>query len=299
MRSAPEAYHSTIIHYAEPRFGLEEILRSVDVVFNVCYGYREKSQADVAGWLDGLGLCHTSPTQAAQDLAQDKASYPELCARAGVPTPQLLEREELNSIDGLVIAKPRFGGCHKGVEIDLGPALAAKLNATVEHIFQRYLDGREFSVAVIPDKECRSTMALPPLEVVPDPPRQIYIAGQTFGRTMIDFEPEIPTKLEERLRDIALRLHNAFPLSAYSRVDIRATPDGQLFALDVNAMPNVSPNLSFLPRCCEHHGISLGEFVRRVVEYSRNSYAGDLIAAVDTRLDEELIRSSAPTLRRA
>ena len=45
---------------------------------------------------------------------------------------------------------------------------------------------------------------------------------------MIDFEPEVPTKLEERLRDIALRLHNAFPLSAYSRVDIRATPDGQL-----------------------------------------------------------------------
>ena len=141
MRSAPEAYHSTIIHYAEPRVGLEEILRSVDVVFNVCYGYREKSQAEVAGWLDDLGLCHTSPTKAAQDLAQDKASYPKICACAGVPTPEVLEREELNSIAGLVLAKPRFGGCHKGVEIDLGPVLDARLNTAVDYIFQRYLDG--------------------------------------------------------------------------------------------------------------------------------------------------------------
>jgi D-alanine-D-alanine ligase len=94
----------------------------------------------------------------------------------------------------------------------------------------------------------------------------VYSAGQTLGPTKPEFKPRIDESLSNRLAVSAMKLHKAMGLAAYSRIDFRVRDD-EIFALDVNSMPNLS-GTSFLPNACRAAGISLPDFISRVLRYT-------------------------------
>jgi D-alanine-D-alanine ligase-like ATP-grasp enzyme len=48
----------------------------------------------------------------------------------------------------------------------------------------------------------------------------------------------------------------------------------ELYALDVNAMPNLDPELSLMPAICKHAGISIEMLINRIV---RNTLANSSV----------------------
>ena len=83
---------------------------------NLCYGFGNYNQAEVAAWLDFNEINHLSSCSDAQLLAQDKKAVEELLLEKGVRTPiSLLSATQIS--EGSFIQKPRFGGCHRGIEI--------------------------------------------------------------------------------------------------------------------------------------------------------------------------------------
>lgn len=244
-------------------------LKEFDVLFNLSYGYDQMSQVDMARWLEGNGLVHTASSANAMELAQDKALLPDLCRILGYSTPKILNNLEELEPETFYLSKPRFGSCHrqiqifKGREIDLFSQVCSS-----DFILQPYVFGREFSVAVIPDLNDHGLKALPAVEIVPSNAQNLYIAGQEYGPTRRVFDPLLLPETYNQLQEQALNLHIALGLRGMSRTDFRVDHMGRLFVLDINAMPNFDPNRSLLPALCSQYSVDFTLLIRLLVERS-------------------------------
>lgn len=269
VRSFVEAleseYETLVVHMTHPCGELANLLRSTDYVINLCYGFGNYNQAEVAAWLDLNEINHLSSCGDAQLLAQDKIAVEELLLEKGVRTPVSLTHLSQISQDSY-IQKPRFGGCHRGIEIMDALAAKERMDAGLDSdtILQPYLIGREFSIGVIPKSDGSGYEVLPPVEIVPFPPRDVYIAGSAFGSTQREFHPQLSEEMKKELQAAAVISHNTFGLNYMSRVDIREYM-GHMYILDINTMPNMHPRKSLIPAILQENQIDLKELLRRFI----------------------------------
>ncbi len=260
-----EHYEILVVHMMQPCDELADLLRQADYVVNLCYGFENYNQAEVASWLDANEINHLSSCGEAQLLAQDKKAVEELLLEKGVRTPISLVQPSAIST-GSYIQKPRFGGCHRGIEImDAEEAkLRLEMGLDSDILLQPYLIGREFSVGVIPKADGNGYEVLPPVEIVPFPARDVFIAGSAFGTTQRDFHPQLTDEMLRDLQAAAVMSHNTFGLHYMSRVDVREYM-GSMYILDINTMPNMHPRKSLIPAILQEHGTELSELLRRFI----------------------------------
>lgn len=281
VEALSEDYATLVVHMMQPNEELAALLKSADFVLNLCYGYGNYNQAEVAAWLDLQGINHLSSCGDAQLIAQDKKAVEELLLEKGVRTPVSLSQSSLLSFDSY-IQKPRFGGCHRGIEIIDIEEAQLRLSAGIDSdtLLQPYLIGREFSVGVIPKADGSGYEVLPPVEIVPFPARDVFIAGSAFGTTQRDFHPQLSEEMKRELQTAAVMSHNTFGLNYMSRVDVREY-DGHMYILDINTMPNMHPRKSLIPAILEEHGITLKELVSRFIRINLTMrQTADLIEGV-------------------
>jgi D-alanine-D-alanine ligase len=264
-------YKTAITHFCGFNESFASFLKRFDLVVNLCYGFDRFTQTDVVGWLDGMAVPHSSSTVSAQLLAQDKAKLPALCNELGIDTPALLTLDDVLGNKEMMLLKPRFGSLHRGIRIFSNGEITIEEVLNPDNLIQPYIYGREFTVAVIPGKEGDDYVCLPPAEIIPIDEQPEFIAGNAAGRTMIDYEPDIKTSLRNKITGDVLRLHKKIGLRGMSRTDVRVEGN-TVYILDVNAMPNLEPNISFLPLIARHHGISYHELVQRLLGRFLNHY---------------------------
>ena len=129
---------------------------------------------------------------------------------------------------------------------------------------QPYLSGREFSVAILPTEDGSDYTTLPPLEILPVPAKQVFIAGSSMGKTKKEFSPKLTSDELFKIQSVAIKSHKVLKLEYMSRVDIRlinSTP----YVLDVNTMPNLHPTQSMFPALLKVHNIGMSTFIQRLI----------------------------------
>jgi D-alanine-D-alanine ligase len=260
------SYSVSLVHMTEPNPDLTDLLRTYDAVLNLCNGYRSHAQCDIAMWLDEAGIPQIANSGASQVIAQDKRRTESLLHECGLPVVRSVTSPDIHVLSAHVIAKPRCGGCHRNIDVVPTEQLSEHWERWVrmDYLVQPYLTGREFSVAVLPASRGRGFEALEPVEIVPVPRRDVFIAGQSMGRTVREFHPELHASERRILKETAIRAHEMVGFTYSSRVDFRMW-NGQVFILDVNAMPNMHPTLSLFPSLLREHGIRLSDFYKRLV----------------------------------
>lgn len=271
INAASLNYKTAITHFTGFNESFAAFLRRFDLVINLCYGYDRFSQTDITGWLDAMGVPHSASSLSAQLLAQDKAQLPRLCAELGIDTPPLLTLNEVLNNKNTMLLKPRFGSLHRGIRIFRNNEVTIEEVQNPDSLIQPYIYGREFTLAVIPSKNSGDYMCLPPAEIVPAEGQAEFIAGNAAGRTTIDFDPLISHSMRKKMMQAVLQLHKHIGLRGMSRTDVRVDGD-RIYVLDVNAMPNLEPSLSFLPLITRHHGISYHELVQRLINRFLHHY---------------------------
>lgn len=241
-------------------------LRQFDIVLNLCYGYLDANQVDIALWLESYNIVHTGSHHEAMRIAQDKATLPRICERLGCKTPFIPNLESMIDDNKTYIEKPRFGSCHRNISI-LTPVQAKEklMKQSDDILIQEYIHGREFSVAVIPDIQGEYYEALNPVEIYPKSNHEIYIAGNGYVQTEKTYSPNISHEHLSEVKEIALKIHGYLGLSFMSRTDMRMDSENRIFILDINTLPNLDPNRSLLPRICKNQGISLKVLLERIV----------------------------------
>jgi len=247
-----------------------------DVVFNALHG-RFGEDGCVQGVLNLLGLPYTHSGLLASALAMDKAMAKRIFAAAGILCPEgtIVPREAFAAGDPMprpYVVKPNNEGSSVGVRIvqqgDNRPALDGPAwQPGVLALVERYVPGRELTVAVMGDRPLAVT------ELRPKVGFYDYEAKYSEGKTEHLVPAPLPDAVYRAALDRAKAAHEALGCRGVSRADFRYDDSGKggpqkLFLLEVNTQPGMTP-LSLVPEQARHIGLSFGELVRWMVENAR------------------------------
>jgi D-alanine-D-alanine ligase len=248
-----------------------------DAVFNALHG-RWGEDGTVQGVLELLGIPYTHSGVLASALAIDKPMAKRVLAAAGIPCPDgiVIERRQLRGGDPMerpYVMKPPKQGSSVGVRIvklgdNRGPELGPDWTFGDEVLVERYVPGRELTVAVMGGR------ALAVTELRPKVGFYDYEAKYTDGRTTHLVPAPIPPAVAREAMRLAERAHEALGCRGVSRSDFRYDDTGgaagpeKLYLLEVNTQPGMTP-ISLAPEQAAHAGIAFPQFVAWMVENAR------------------------------
>ncbi|MGO8919023.1 MAG: D-alanine--D-alanine ligase [Stellaceae bacterium] len=243
-----------------------------DAAFNALHGTGGED-GTIQGVLDFLRIPYTHSGVRASAVAMHKPTAKAVFAAAGLPLAEgrVVMRRELAAGDVLprpFVVKPAAEGSSVGVRIvrpnDNSWAEEARGWAYEENLVERYIPGREITVAVMGER------ALGALEIRPNNTTMYdYTAKYAPGGSTHLMPAPIHQRAYDEALDISLRAHRALGCRGVSRADLRyddtAGEPGRMILLEVNTQPGMTPT-SLVPDIARHAGIGFAELVRWMVE---------------------------------
>ncbi len=250
-----------------------EICRLSDIAFLGLHGgYGEDGRLQAA--FDLLGIKYTGPDSLGNALAMDKSVTKQIFKMNHIPTPEgtwlyAKSKDKPLSDFGLslpVVVKPCSGGSSIGVYIchteeDYRAALDASFPQEQCVVIEKYIKGREFACGIIDGK------ALPVIEIVPKSGFFDYANKYQDGCTEEICPANIPEEIEQKMRKATERAFNALKLNVYSRADFLLDDKGNIYCLEVNTLPGMTP-ASLLPKEAAYTGIEYPELCDLIIEKS-------------------------------
>lgn len=252
---------------------LAEALKQVkpDVVFNALHG-RWGEDGCVQGLLELLKIPYTHSGVLASAIAMDKPMAKRVFAGSGLRCPEgkVVLREEMFAGDPMprpYVVKPANEGSSVGVKIcfENDNFFFTPENWTYGEsvLVERYIHGRELTVAVLRDK------ALGVTELIVKQGFYDYENKYTAGKTEHICPAQLPKDVAEAAMHMALEAHRALGCRGLSRSDFRyddAWPGERgLYLLEINTQPGMTP-LSLSPEQARHAGIPFTSLVQMLVE---------------------------------
>ena len=241
--------------------------REVDVVFIALHG-KFGEDGTVQGVLELLSVPYTGSGVLASALAMNKPMAKRIWHTQGLPTPswQLLEKTapwDL-TLPYPVVTKPSTEGSSVGVSIVRSPetfhsALAEAFRYDPQVLIETYIAGKEVTVGILGEK------ALGAMEVIAKGEFHSYAVKYTAGLEEFRLPAPLAPAVYEHVLGVALAAHTALGCSGYSRVDTRVNEQGEVFLLEVNSLPGLTP-LSWLPRIAAHTGLDYGDLVEAILQ---------------------------------
>ncbi|MFY3745916.1 D-alanine--D-alanine ligase family protein [Anaeromyxobacter sp. Red801] len=236
-----------------------------DLIFNTAEGRRGRfREAFFPALFDELGMPYTGSDAYALAVTLDKQLTKLVLAQKGVRTPRWQYVEEpwqlqVNALRYPVIVKPNFEGSSKGITQDSVVDDPMRLHEVVQDGLARYpagllveefVVGRDLTVpfleAAAPDRHG----VLQPVEYLIDP-------AVTAGRKYAIYDYELKTRLDkavsvrapakvkrgqaERIQQLCETVYRELGIRDLGRIDLRLGDDGELYFLEINALPSLEP----------------------------------------------------------
>jgi D-alanine-D-alanine ligase len=243
----------------------------IDVAF-ICLHGRLGEDGCVQGLLELQGIPYTGSDVMASALAMHKGKAKELFRLHNLPTPAYytLTAGELDDLPGVhgdfgfpCVVKPIREGSSVGVAIcqsldELGPAVERALCFDDEVLVERFIAGKEVSVAIVDNR------ALGACEIAPRAGFYDYQNKYTRGATDYFVPPRLSPERYRGVLAQAVRAHMALGCAGATRVDMMVSDSGNEFILEVNTVPGLTPT-SLLPKIADAAGISFGELCEQML----------------------------------
>lgn len=249
-----------------------DVPAGTEIAFNVIHGtFGEDGQ--VQRILEQRGIPYTGEGIAESELAIDKIAAKRRFVERGVPTPafEVLRNGANPTMELPLVVKVPKEGSSVGVYIikeaaELEQALSEARNSTDELLIEQFVSGRELTVGIIGDQ------ALPIIEIRAKSDfynfenKYPFLYPNAAGAD--HFCPAaLPEELTRKVQETALAAHRALGLRTYSRVDVQLSHGGELFVLEINTIPGMTPS-SLLPEAAGVAGISYSDLCARLIELS-------------------------------
>lgn len=259
-----------------------DLFNNIDLVFLLLHGqYGEDGY--VQSLLDLRGIPYTGSTMLASAAAMDKGLSKMLFQVAGIPTPYWVSvtpeqaddndllGEVIKEINGPMVVKPNDQGSTVGMTIfqrvteeDLAAAIRLAGQFTRSILVERYIPGRELTVAVLGNE------ALPIIEIEPKEGFYDYANKYTKGKTEYHCPADLSEEVQDHVQNLAVAAHHILGCRAYSRIDFRLTEDNIPYCLEVNTIPGFTET-SLVPMAARAAGIEFGELCEEIIRLSVNS----------------------------
>ncbi|MCA1741216.1 MAG: ATP-grasp domain-containing protein [Bacteroidales bacterium] len=138
---------------------------------------------------------------------------------------------------------------------------------------EEFIEGREFNVSVMASPD--GPEMLPPAEMIfqdyPDEiPRIVSYKAKwvedtfQFDHTRRNFPDDLSDRLLNNIREAVLASWHTFGLKGYARVDMRTDADENVYVLEVNANPCISPDSGFISAAI-HAGYTHEKIISHII----------------------------------
>jgi D-alanine-D-alanine ligase len=243
-------------------------LSNVDVVFIALHGGTGEDGTFQA-LLEASNISFTGSGHVGSAIAMDKDVSKRLMAAAGVPTPawQMCipgAKSTENKLGFPVIVKPNSQGSTIGLTLVHAPmALASAIDKASEFdndvMLETYIDGREFTVGILDGYALTVGEIVTPSEIFD------YESKYQCGGAQEIFPADIPAAKAQEIKELGVQVHKVLKLGGYSRVDFRMDGDGNLWCLEANSVPGLTPT-SLLPQSAKAAGIEFSALCEHICQ---------------------------------
>ena len=127
-----------------------------------------------------------------------------------------------------------------------------------EVVVEQFIKGREFSCAVIKGE------ALPVIEIAPKEGFYDYKNKYQAGAAVETCPALIDEETTRRMQKMSVDVFNALRLTQYARIDIMMDEGGEIYALEANTLPGMTPT-SLMPQEAQAVGISYNELCEKLI----------------------------------
>ena len=244
-----------------------ELCQRADAVFMALHGANGED-GKIQACLEMLGVPYTGTDFVSAAMAMDKGITKDIFKAYNIPTPAGIRlkkgEQETEKVPYPCIVKACCGGSSVGVSIARNDAeyLAAKEEAfryDNEAIIEQYIEGREFSVGVMEGG------ALPVIEIAPRVGFYDYRNKYQEGFAVETCPADIPVEKAGAMQRIAERVFQALRLKSYARMDFRMSNEGEIYCLEANTLPGMTP-VSLFPQEAAVMGISYGDLCEKILQ---------------------------------
>ena len=227
-----------------------------DVVFPALHG-APGEDGTVQGYLEMLGLPYVGAGVHGSATAMDKSLAKAVFQRAGLPVapdvvvaadqdiPEAVEKIR-NTLGLRVAVKPLAQGSALGVHLlpnggDIAAAIAACREVGGDVLVEPYVMGREMTVGVL-DLYQGPIRSLPVIEIRTAKNEWYDFTNRyTVGRSEHIIPAALPAHVSTRIGEIAIKAHQALGLYDLSRAELIVTDADEIFLLEVNTLPGMTP----------------------------------------------------------
>ena len=156
-----------------------------------------------------------------------------------------------------VVLKPACEGSTIGIEIvkdpnALGEALSRTFSVEPRLLAETFLDGEEFTVAVLNGK------ALPIVQICPHSGQYDFHSKYTSGATDYLVPAPISKELADEMQALAIKGYKVAECAGVVRFDFRTDKNGMPFLLEANSIPGMTKT-SLVPKAAAAVGIEFPE----------------------------------------
>lgn len=300
VKSALLDRHEEVIMIEADEDAFEKLRRAKpDIVFNMAEGvWGESRESQMPAIMEMLRIPYTGSSPLTLALCLNKARAKEIPSHYGIPTPRFLvaydEKLEIEKyLSFPMIVKPLLEGSSKGIKNDSVVANSEELKRKVSSVLndyrqpaliEEYLDGREFTVALLGNGADLKT--LPIVEInyssLPEGVNHIYSyeAKWIFDTPenpldIFTCPAEVPERLKKAIDAAAMDAYRALDVRDWCRIDIRLDSAGVPHIIELNPLPGIlmDPKCnSCFPKAARSAGMTFSQLVNAVVDAARERY---------------------------
>lgn len=247
------------------------IKNKFDLVFNALHGgYGENGQIQAV-----LELCHipyTGSDSRASAVGMNKHFSKIIFQKNGIPTAPWYLINEGEEIDlgtvhkiGLpVVVKPNDQGSTVGLTIvhsdkEIHTAVRKAFAHGKKVMIEKYIPGKELTVSVLGNRP------LPVIEIIPKSGLYDYESKYQSGRTEYVCPAHIPKDVSQDLQRLGYQAYKSIYCRGYARADFRMTKDQEIFCLEVNTLPGMTPT-SLVPKAAKAVGIDFNQLIEEIAK---------------------------------
>jgi D-alanine-D-alanine ligase len=235
----------------------------VDVVFNIAEGSggrNRESQVPLLVEMHGIPLIGSDALTLGITL--DKLMAKKCFVADGIPTPKFFEARSVENVESLnrigfpLMVKPCYEGTSKGISplsrVENNEGLRRQVKLVVENYHQpalveEFIKGKEFTVVVFGNE---NPEAMPVIQYAINGKLDLGNEFYTFERVKEEsvkyFCPaKISESLAKKLQVLAVQAYESVHCRDFGRVDFRVDDKENIFALEINPLPNLSKKDTF------------------------------------------------------
>lgn len=244
------------------------LCRKADIVYMALHG-ADGENGKVQATFDLLGIRYTGSGSVGSAVAMDKGLSKKIFLEAGIPTPKGFSVHKGQSGDlpedmaYPIVVKPCCGGSSVGVSMvqsaeEYEAALQTAFRYEDEVVVEECIKGREFSAGVLGGE------SLPIIEIIPKAGFYDYETKYQPGMAMDVCPAELSEEKTKEMQNFAKRVYDELKLEVYGRIDFLMDADGNLFCLEANTLPGMTPT-SLLPQEAAAIGMDYGTLCEKII----------------------------------